>query len=187
MGKTNYSALNDSTLAALSKKGDEAAFEEITLRYIKLIYSIASNYTSDGYDIQDFVQEGLLAFLIACKTYEEGSASFKTYAVKCAKNRFSDIVKKENQKSSVPKDRLVPMDNLSESEVESENLEDYVLEKEYLKTMLEHIQRQLSTDERKIFSMYARGYSYKEIAEELGTTPKNVDNILQKIKRKLRK
>ena len=32
-----------------------------------------------------------------------------------------------------------------------------------------------------------RGYSYKEIAEELGTTPKNVDNILQKIKRKLRK
>ena len=169
MGKTNYSALNDSTLAALSKKGDEAAFEEITLRYIKLIYSIASNYTSDGYDIQDFAQEGLLAFLIACKT------------------RFSDIVKKENQKSSVPKDRLVPMDNLSESEVESENLEDYVLEKEYLKTMLEHIQRQLSTDERKIFSMYARGYSYKEIAEELGTTPKNVDNILQKIKRKLRK
>ena len=187
MGKPITARLMTQRSRHSQKKGDEAAFEEITLRYIKLIYSIASNYTSDGYDIQDFVQEGLLAFLIACKTYEEGSASFKTYAVKCAKNRFSDIVKKENQKSSVPKDRLVPMDNLSESEVESENLEDYVLEKEYLKTMLEHIQRQLSTDERKIFSMYARGYSYKEIAEELGTTPKNVDNILQKIKRKLRK
>ena len=97
----NYDSLNDVTLAALTKGGDEAAFEEITIRYIKLIYSLASNYTIDSYDIQDLAQEGLLAFLIACKTYDEqGGASFKNYAVKCAKNRFNDIIKKSKAKSA---------------------------------------------------------------------------------------
>ena len=188
MSKTNYGALTDPTLAALTKKGDEAAFEEITIRYIKLIYSIASHYKTDGYDIQDFAQEGLLAFLIACKTYdEECSASFKNYAVKCAKNRFSDIVKMSSSKSKVPSEKLVSMNNLSERDADANNVEDYVLEKEYLKTMLMHLDKLLSADERLVFNMYAQGYSYKEIAQKINSTPKNVDNILQKIKRKLRK
>ena len=61
----NYGALGDAVLAALTKKGDEKAFEEITIRYIKLLYSIASKYNIDGYETQDMVQEGLLDFLIA--------------------------------------------------------------------------------------------------------------------------
>lgn len=182
----NYDNLNDSTLAALTKNGDEAAFEEITIRYIKLIYSLASNYNIDGYDKQDFAQEGLLAFLIACKTYDEKSgASFKNYAVKCAKNRFNDIIKKSKSKGTVPKNQIVPIESIGDKEDE-QNVEDYVLEREYLKTMLKHLDNLLSTDERKVFKMYAHGYSYTEIAEEIQSTPKKVDNILQKIKRKLR-
>ena len=184
---SNYDSLNDNTLAALTKNGDEAAFEEITIRYIKLIYSLASNYNIDGYDKQDFAQEGLLAFLIACKTYDEKSgASFKTYAVKCAKNRFNDILKKHKNKTAVPKEQLVSMDSIGGKEDEL-NVEDYVLEREYLKTMLKHLDNLLSTDERKVFKMYAHGYSYNEIAESINSTPKAVDNILQKIKRKLRR
>ena len=187
MSNNNYDSLNDSTLAALTKSGDEASFEEITIRYIKLIYSLAANYNIDGYDSQDFAQEGLLAFLIACKTYDEKSgASFKNYAVKCAKNRFNDILKKGKTKSAVPKSQLVSMESIGDKEDEMQNVEDYVLEREYLKTMLKHLDNLLNTDERKVFKMYAHGYSYNEIAESINSTPKNVDNILQKIKRKLR-
>ena len=184
----NYDSLNDNTLAALTRNGDEAAFEEIAIRYIKLIYSLAANYSTGGYDRQDFAQEGLLAFLIACKTFDEKSgASFRTYAVKCAKNRFSDIIKKGKAKSSVPKNKLVPIESIGDKQDDEQNVEDYVLEREYLKTMLKHLDNLLSTDERKVFKMYAHGYSYSEIAEKINSTPKNVDNILQKIKRKLRK
>lgn len=182
----NYDALNDNTLSALTKNGDGAAFEEITIRYIKLIFSLASKYKIDGYDTEDLAQEGLLAFLIACKSYDEqGGASFKNYAVKCAKNRFNDLSKKSKKKSSVPDSKLVELDKIGNTEDEL-NVEEYVLEKEYLKTMLTHLDNLLNIDERKVFRMYAHGYSYNEIAEEIDSTPKNVDNILQKIKRKLR-
>lgn len=182
----NYDSLNDVTLAALTKGGDEAAFEEITIRYIKLIFSLASKYKIDGYDTEDLAQEGLLAFLIACKSYDEqGGASFKNYAVKCAKNRFNDIIKKSKAKSAVPKKQLVPIESIGDKEDEL-NVEDYVLEREYLKTMLRHLDNLLTPDERKVFKLYAHGYSYNEIADEIDSTPKNVDNILQKIKRKLR-
>ena len=186
LSNTNYSAIADNTLAALSKKGDEKAFEEITIRYIKLIYSVSSGYTIDGYDTQDLVQEGLLAFLIACKTYDDGSsASFKNYAVKCAKNRFADILKKQKSQKAVPDSKLVPIDTLDRESADS-GIEDYVLEREYLKTMLRHLDSMLSADERKVFRMYLGGYSYKEIAAETGNSAKKVDNLIQKIKRKLR-
>lgn len=187
LSNTNYGNLSDSVLAGLSKKGDERAFEEITIRYIKLICSIASKYRADGYETQDFVQEGLLAFLIAGKTYDEDyGMSFKNYAVRCAKNRFTDIVKKSNSKSAVPESKLVPMESISGKSDDRQNVEEYVLEKEYLKTLTRHINSILSADEREIFTMYATGYSYKDIALKMGTTAKSVDNTLQKIKRKLR-
>ena len=188
MSGTNYGNLDDSVLAGLTKKGDGKAFEEITIRYIKLIYSLASDYKIDGYDIQDLAQEGMLAFLIACNSYDENSgASFKNYSVKCAKNRFSDLIKKANAKSAVPDSQKVSMDALSGKTDDQQNVEDHVLEREYLKTFLQHLTSMLTADERKVFNMYAEGYSYKEIAEQLETTPKKIDNILQKIKRKFRK
>ena len=75
---------------------------------------------------------------------------------------------------------------MEEKSDEAQNIEDYVLEREYLKTFMRHIDSMLTCDEKEMFNMYAEGYSYKEIAEKTNTSPKKVDNILQKIKRKLR-
>ncbi len=174
-------------LCALSKKGDGKAFEEITIRYIKLICSVAKKYSAYGYEIQDFVQEGLLSFLLACKTYSaDCGSSYKNYAVKCTKNRFADIVKKANAKGSVPANKIVPIQTVEDEQDPLNNVEDYVLEREYLKTFLQHISSTLNEKERSIFQMYIKGFSYKDIAQKVGISPKNVDNTLQKIKRKLR-
>ena len=187
MNSTDYRLLDDNTLAVLSGRGDEKAFEEITLRYIKLIYSIAQSYNADGYELQDFVQEGLLAFLLACKTYTPDSgASFKNFAVKCAKNRFSDILKSSNRKSAVPSSKIVSIDSITGESDEAQNVEDFVLEREYLKTLMTHLYSLLSVQERAVFSLYVQGYSYSDIANKLDSTSKSIDNTLQKIKRKLR-
>ena len=174
-------------MALLSDRGDENAFEELTLRYIKLIYSIAQTYSADGYEIQDFIQEGLLAFLLASKSYSpDAGASFKNYAIKCTKNRFSDIIKKANRKGQVPSSKIVPIDSLEQESDSTQNVEEFVLEKEYLKTFMAHLHSILTVQERTIFSLYLEGYSYNDIAQKIGSTPKAVDNTLQKIKRKLR-
>ena len=185
LSRTDYGSLSDNTLAALTKKGDGKAFEEIYIRYIKLIYTLASKYHIDGYDASDLAQECLLAFLIACKAYDDSQgASFKSYAVKCAKNRLSDLIKKVGARSNVPDSKLVSIDSLNGTEADS--VEDYLLEREYLRTLFNHIEKLLTAEERKVYKMYSQGYSYREIAEETASTPKKIDNILQKIKKKLR-
>ncbi len=187
MNNTDYRTLDDNTLALLSNRGDGKAFEEITLRYIKLICTIAQNYSADGYELQDFIQEGLLSFLLACKSYSpDAGASFKNFAVKCAKNRFSDILKKSNKKGQVPQSKIVSIDTLVSETDDSQNVEDYVLEREYLKTLMAHLYSLLTVQERTIFAMYIEGYSYNDIADKTSSTPKAVDNTLQRIKRKLR-
>ena len=187
MNNTDYRLLDDNRLALLSGKGDEKAFEELTLKYIKLIYSIAQAYSADGYELQDFVQEGLLAFLLATKTYTPDSgASFKNYAVKCAKNRFSDILKRSARKGAVPSSKIVSIESLVSESDDAQNVEDFVLEREYLKTLMTHLNSLLNTNERSVFTLYVQGYSYSDIAEKTGLSTKAVDNTLQKIKRKLR-
>lgn len=125
--------------------------------------------------------------MIATKTFDEnGDASFKTYASKCAKNRFNDLAKKVNAKGAVPKSQIVPIDSIEDKTDDAQNIEDHVLEREYLKTFIKHLDSMLDADEKMVFNMYAQGYSYKEIGEKIKTSPKKVDNILQKIKRKLR-
>ncbi len=79
------------------------------------------------------------------------------------------------------------MESIEDKTDDTQNIEDYVLEREYLKTLIKHIDSMLNSDEKKVFDMYTRGFSYKEIAETTNTSPKKIDNILQKIKRKLRK
>ncbi len=183
-----YRGVSDDCLAALVKKGDEKAFEELVIRYIRLIYTVANQYAIDGYDNDDLVQEGLLAFLLATKAYDSAmGASFRNYALKCVKNRFKDILKKSSKLAAVPKSQLVSMEAVGDKSDEAQNVESFVIEREYLKTLLSHLRSSLSAEEREVFALYLKGYSYAEIAEKTSADSKKIDNILQKIKRKLRK
>ena len=94
-------------------------------------------------------------------------------------------MKKANAKGSVPANKIVPIQTVEDEQDPLNNVEDYVLEREYLKTFLQHISSTLNEEERSIFQMYIKGFSYKDIAQKVGISPKNVDNTLQKIKRKL--
>ena len=50
--------------------------------------------------------------------------------------------------------------------------------------LMARIKSRLSPAEEEIFSMWSEGMSYAEIAKELGKTVKNVDNAVQRIKKK---
>lgn len=187
MNGIGYGNLSDNQLVLLLQKGDERAFEEITIRYVKLIYQIAYDFNIDGYEHDDLVQEGLLAFLIAGKNFDEqNGASFKNYAVMCTKNRFKDIAKKGNAKRTVPKSQIITLDEMGDRHDEEQNVEDFVIERDYLKNLMLHLRSLLSYEERTVFDMYLKGYSYDEIADTMQMSTKKIDNTLQKVKRKLR-
>ena len=56
--------------------------------------------------------------------------------------------------------------------------------------MVEQIRRRMKeqfTDmEKRIFSLYLLGYSYRQIGERMQISPKSADNALQRVKKKLR-
>ena len=56
--------------------------------------------------------------------------------------------------------------------------------------MVEQIRRRMKeqfTDmEKRIFSLYLLGYSYRQIGERMQISPKSADNALQRAKKKLR-
>lgn len=85
----NLSELSDAKLAELVKSGNDSAFDVLTLRYLRNIGFLAKKYSADGYERNDFVQEGLLGLLYACRTFDSNNkASFKSYVDIVAKTQI---------------------------------------------------------------------------------------------------
>ena len=94
-----YSTLSDDVLAEFSKNGDDNAFNELAIRYLNKIRFIARKYSAQGYEQNDFVQEGLMALLYACKTYDaHGGSSFGNFVSLIVERRFISIFRSSQSK-----------------------------------------------------------------------------------------
>lgn len=186
---TDLTALDDSLLAQEVRNGSEAAFEEMTVRYRGLISLIADRYSAAGFDHADFMQEGLLALLSACKSYDnrDNRASFRNFAGVCISNRFLSVIRSANTKSAIPFDRLVPIENLEISDSNKSNPETLIIEQESSRDLARLIKDKLSPLEMRVLKLYLGGNPYQEIAKQLNVSSKSVDNALQRIRHKLAK
>ena len=181
------SAVSEPELLELVSSGDDKAFEEIVNRYKPLVSTLANSYCTPDFDVCDFIQEGLLGLLNACKTFDvNGGASFKNYASVCIKNRFISIIRKSKSKNVIPNDSIVSIDDIELSDKNLSNPEELVISEERLKDLLEHLNNSLSQNEILVLYYYLKGMKYQEISEKTGLNSKAVDNALQRIKKKLR-
>ena len=189
MGESTYSynSLDDNTLARLSKNGDDNAFNELAMRYLNTINFIARKYSAEGYEQNDFVQEGLLALLYACRTFDEnGSSGFKNYMSVVVERRFISIIRKSSTQKAVPKSALVQLDDLGDTlEDLSQTPEELMMCREHLKMVLDKLKNVLSKTEFEVVMLYGNGLGYKEIAKKLSISEKSADNALQRARRKI--
>lgn len=184
--EVTLSDLSDAELTELVRQNNEQAFEEIVSRYIGLVAHIASKYRAESFETGDFVQEGLLSLLSACKTYDEKrGSSFKNYAVLCIENRLKSVFKKTQSKRSIPDKSLVPIDDIEYINDSSSDPEQLVLDREFLSSVLKSLKTDLSQMEQKIFSLYLNGFTYAQISQTLSISVKSVDNAIQRAKKKL--
>ncbi|MGN0558360.1 MAG: sigma-70 family RNA polymerase sigma factor [Acutalibacteraceae bacterium] len=184
--EVTLSDLSDAELTELVRQNNEEAFEEIVSRYIGLVAHIASKYRAESFETGDFVQEGLLSLLSACKTYDEKrGSSFKNYAVLCIENRLKSVFRKTQNKSSIPNESIVPIDDAEHINDSSSNPEQLVLDKEFLNSVLKSLKTDLSQMEQKIFRLYLGGFTYAQISQTLSVPLKSVDNAIQRARKKL--
>lgn len=187
--KYSFGTFSDDTLAMLSKDGDEGAFNELVMRYLGKITSIARKYSAQGYEQNDFVQEGLMGLLYAVKTYDpDGGMSFKSYVSLVAERRFISIIRRQNTQKSVPLSAIVELDTLDSEVVDlSHSPEEQIMLKEQIDLAMQQLRGILSERELEVFLLYTEGLSYSGIANKLGVSEKSVDNALQRAKRKIQK
>lgn len=182
-----YSTLSDDVLAEFSKNGDDNAFNELAIRYLNKIRFIARKYSAQGYEQNDFVQEGLMALLYACKTYDvHGGSSFGNFVSLIVERRFISIFRSSQSKKAVPDAMLVRIDGIGEE------LTDYVatpeeqlVYKEQLGQVLKRLHALLSAREYEVLMLFASGLSYSKISQQLNISEKSVDNALQRVRRKV--
>lgn len=183
----SFNSLDDNTLARLSKNGDDNAFNELAMRYLSTINFIARKYSAEGYEQNDFVQEGLLALLYACRTFDEnGSSGFKNYMSVVVERRFISIIRKSSTQKAVPKSALVQLDDLGDTlEDLSQTPEELLMCREHLKMVLDKLKNVLSKTEFEVIMLFGNGLGYKEIAKKLSISEKSADNALQRARRKI--
>ena len=174
--------------------GDDSAEEELVKRYSKLVRICSRPYFLIGGDNEDLIQEGMFGLLSAIRKYDiSGTASFKTYAEQCIRNRIISAIESASRFKHTPLNDGISLDalveNSSEFHAAAENLflrqtEETVLAKEYETEFSIQKLTILSYFEKQVLEMYLKGLSYKEISESLNKSEKSIDNAIQRIRKK---
>lgn len=173
----------DDELALIAKSNKKAA-STLVFRYLKLIFLKAGIYTVSYIDSDDLKQEGLMGLLRAIASFDiHRGIKFSTFAEVCIVNQMKTFLAK-SRKNLIPCESLddISADSISE-EITPESI---YINKEFFSELWYVVDNILSETERKIFSFYIQGMSYRKIAEKFDLSEKAVDNAMQRARRKIR-
>lgn len=177
--------VDEKELLKLAQKGDEVAMETLLGNYKATVTLISRKFYLIGGDRDDLIQEGMIGLYKAIISYTDGrGTTFESYASKLIEREMVNAIRKAGtQKSSMLNDSV----DMDISIVEGgTNTEQEFLTQEKMSEIYREIDKQLSKMEKVVVKQYLLGYNYIDIAEQLGKTPKSVDNALSRIKNKLK-
>ncbi len=182
-------SVSDIGLVQLYRNGDQAAFQQLAMRYYLLLKKKAAAFACSIVESDDLLQEGLLGLhSAACTFSEDGRASFRTYAEVCIRNRLSSYVRRMNSRKSRINDNCAPIEEISgdvpsSPEHEPENA---MISAEELDELEKYIRERLSKTEYSVMSLYIEGRTYEQISKALGISVKSCDNAMQRARKKIR-
>lgn len=176
---SSFDGFTDEELVKLSQEGNSLALDTLTRRFLLRKPKVSSA----GYlDADDLLQEGMISFLSAVRTYDsEKGVPFSAYASVCMNNRIFSAVRKTKDDLQIDHDVDPVKVNL-----EFKNPLDSIVASENLSSVLVHCENVLSDIEKSVVYCQMSGLSYNETSEKLGITPKQVDNALQRARKKLK-
>lgn len=196
----DYDNMKDEDLVEIIKSGDKMAFEYLINKYRELVNIKVSKYFIIGAERDDIVQEGLIGLFKAIKSYKSDMKnSFKSFANMCIERQLITAIKSSNRQKHMPLNSYLSL-NISAYDEEDgksdtslidifnttliEDPLDTITKKEYYQNIEDTIDKSLSDFEKKVLNKYINGKSYLEIAEDLDTPVKSIDNAIQRIRKK---
>ena len=186
----------DDRIAERAKNGDKDSQEYLLTKYKNLVKKIAQAYKIAGADTEDIIQEGMIGLYKAIRDFDSTKGVyFHVFAKTCINRQIITAVRTANRKKLTPLNEYISLDSTFEAEeenhriegedFESKNPEALFLAKEQREIFQKMLADLLTQKEMQVLRLYTEGYTYKEMAEEVGITEKGISSTIHRIKRKL--
>ena len=182
----------DAQLALAAKSGDGAALERLLERYAPFVRRRTRVYARRALEAEDLFQEGMLALLKAVRCYRPGrSPNFGAFAAVCVNHKLISALRAHMRQKNAPLREGISLSDpgLPEPAARDPSHQDpqaLVIAREERADRARRMEALLSPLERQVLALYLEGLRYEQIAGRLSTSPKAVDNPLQRVRRKLR-
>lgn len=180
--------LTDEQLALMAADGDDESMALLIAKITPIAKAKAGKYDGPRLSADDLVQEGMLGFLDAVKSFRpEKGVPFKAYAETCINNRIISAVRASLNNKNAALTNAVSIDDES-SDIFSRSSDPAVIfaDKHGSELLKKIISDDLSGFERQVIELRLLDQSYAQIAASLDCSEKAVDNALQRIRKKIR-
>ncbi|KIL46242.1 sigma-70 family RNA polymerase sigma factor [Jeotgalibacillus campisalis] len=161
--------------------GSEDCFNELYVIYASKVFNYARKQAyKRGLIWQDVESEANQTFYQAVKVYDTRIGDFEPFLFLMLRRRIANI----GQKVSTY-DEYVKRFALTENEQICDTTENYAIKKEQ-RQLLEDLIANATLPSRQALVAFAKSYSFREAAKQLGTSDKTVKNRILKIAAKRR-
>jgi len=155
----------------------------------------ADSTSTPSADKEDLIQEGMIGLYKAIRDFrKEKEVSFQHFAELCITRQMYTAVEASQRKKHAPLNSYISLyddsreDGVALADVlsgeEDTNPEHLLIGRENLTQKFSDFAKCLSKMEKKVFDYMLEGLNYKQIAEEMGKTPKAIDNAIQRMRTK---
>lgn len=192
-----YKDYNDNELISYIAEGNEDANNLLIEKYKPLITKMATKVLpycrSNGLELSDLVQEGMIGLNHAIERYhEQKDILFYTYAKVCIKRKMLSVAAGSNRAKNKILNESVSYDDeetklITVLKDNNPSPEEVIIDLEYQKDLIEKIKLELTDFENQVFELLISGFLHQEIADLLDKDKKSIDNAMQRIKVKIKK
>ena len=180
--------LTDEELAYLAANGDDESMALLIAKIMPVAKAKASKLGGPRLSAEDLVQEGMLGFLDAVKSFKNGKGvPFKAYAETCINNRIVSAVRANFNNKNAALTNAVSIEEETENLLSRKDDPAVIISEKYgsedIKNLIDGI---LSAFEKQVIELRLLDKSYAQIALSLDCSEKAVDNALQRIRKKIR-
>lgn len=170
--------LNKEQLLNEAKLGNVKAFESLMSYYIKILYNYIFSKVSNLEDVNDILQESMLAIWQGLNGFKENS-SFKTWTIGITRRKIADFYRKYYNQNHFETADFEEIENQSATKDEISNVIN--------KTDIDNsISKLAEKDKELLFLIFNAGLTYAEIEGITGIAKGTIKSRVYKLKKKLR-
>lgn len=184
---------NEYELLYMVHQGDERAFQMLVDKYSENVHYIIYKYAKRhhaGMDMQDYLQMAMIKLLQAITTYrEDREASFAHFYYEILRHSMIDMYRIRQSFTGSCDFYSLSLDMLVEDGEGMYKAKNYIKVAQDSTTLHAEIQRRIKESkerlnplEQKIVDLRSKGYTYRQVAQELHIKQKKVDNTMRKVR-----